>query len=252
MSVIPASRMLSAISFGVFCRWAPSTSAIMRSRKLDPGLAVMRTLIQSDRTVVPPVTADRSPPLSRITGADLPVMAASLTVATPSMTSPSPGIRSPVSTSTTCPACRSLARTFSWMRRIGLRLQQHLGDGLGPHLAQRIGLRLAAPLGHRLGEVGKQHGEPEPDGDLSGEGGPAGPGEEVAHEQDGRCGGHDLDREHHGIAGQRPRVELAERVADRRDDDRGVEQRDFLGLRWSLQCHLSEQHRRPASPSARR
>ena len=34
---MPASRMLSAISFGVFCRSAPSTSAIMRSRKEEPG-----------------------------------------------------------------------------------------------------------------------------------------------------------------------------------------------------------------------
>ena len=69
MSVMPASRMLSAISFGVFCRSAPSTSAIIRSRKVEPGAAVIRTLIQSERTRVPPVTAERSPPLSRITGA---------------------------------------------------------------------------------------------------------------------------------------------------------------------------------------
>ena len=54
--------MLSAISFGVFCRSAPSTSAIIRSRKVEPGAAVMRTLIQSDSTCVPPVTAERSPP----------------------------------------------------------------------------------------------------------------------------------------------------------------------------------------------
>ena len=53
--------------------------------------AVIRTLIQSEITCVPPVTADRSPPLSRITGADSPVIAASSTEATPSMTSPSPG-----------------------------------------------------------------------------------------------------------------------------------------------------------------
>ena len=40
----------------------------MRSRKVSPGLAVIRTLIQSEMTVVPPVTALRSPPLSRMTG----------------------------------------------------------------------------------------------------------------------------------------------------------------------------------------
>ncbi len=48
--------MFSAISFGVFCRSAPSTSAIMRSRKLFPGSAVTRITSQSETTVVPPVT----------------------------------------------------------------------------------------------------------------------------------------------------------------------------------------------------
>ena len=42
MIVSAASRMFSAISFGVFCRSAPSTSAIMRSRKVSPGSAVIR------------------------------------------------------------------------------------------------------------------------------------------------------------------------------------------------------------------
>ena len=42
---MPASRMVSAISFGVFCRCAPSTSAIMRSRNVSPGLEVMRITI---------------------------------------------------------------------------------------------------------------------------------------------------------------------------------------------------------------
>ena len=53
----PASRMLSAISFGVFWRAAPSTSAIMRSRNDSPGLALMRTTSWSESTRVPPVTA---------------------------------------------------------------------------------------------------------------------------------------------------------------------------------------------------
>src|ERR1700690_454843 len=101
MMVRPANRMLSAISFGVFCRSAPSTRAIMRSRKVSPGLAVTRILIASESTRVPPVTADRSPPASRITGADSPVMADSSTEATPSMTSPSPGINSEATTGQT-------------------------------------------------------------------------------------------------------------------------------------------------------
>jgi hypothetical protein len=91
MIVSAASRMSSAISFGVFWRLAPSTIAIIRSRNVSPGFVVMRTMSQSDSTRVPPVTALRSPPLSRMTGALSPVMALSSTEATPSTISPSPG-----------------------------------------------------------------------------------------------------------------------------------------------------------------
>ena len=45
----------------------------------------------------------------------------------------------------------------------------NVGDGVGAGLAQRGGLRLAAPFGHRLGEVGEQHGEPQPGGHETGE-----------------------------------------------------------------------------------
>src|SRR5579883_2041784 len=114
--VRPARRMLSAISLGVFCRCAPSTSAIMRSRKVAPCAAVILTLIQSEITCVPPVTAERSPPLSRMTGADSPVMELSLTEATPSMTSPSLGMRSPASTSTTSPGLSEVPGTCSHSR----------------------------------------------------------------------------------------------------------------------------------------
>ena len=113
MIVMPARSTLRAISLGVFWRTAPSTSAIIRSRKVEPGAAVMRTLTQSDSTRVPPVTAERSPPLSRMTGADSPVMADSSTEATPSITSPSLGIMSPASTSTRSPSLRSRAETIS-------------------------------------------------------------------------------------------------------------------------------------------
>ena len=98
MIVKAASRMFRAISFGVFWRLAPSTRPIMRSRKPSPGLAVTRTTSQSDSTRVPPVTALRSPPDSRMTGALSPVTALSSTEATPSMTSPSAGMMSPAST----------------------------------------------------------------------------------------------------------------------------------------------------------
>ena len=57
ISVRPASRMLSAISFGVLRRSAPSTSAIIRSRNDWPGSWVISTTIRSESTRVPPVTA---------------------------------------------------------------------------------------------------------------------------------------------------------------------------------------------------
>ena len=95
MSVRAASRIARAISLGVFCRLAPSTMAIIRSRKLWPGRVETRTTSQSEMTRVPPVTALRSPPLSRTTGALSPVMALSSTEATPSTTSPSAGMTSP-------------------------------------------------------------------------------------------------------------------------------------------------------------
>jgi hypothetical protein len=101
--------MPSAISFGVLRRSAPSTSAIMRSRKLWPGSWVISTTIRSDSTRVPPVTAERSPPASRMTGADSPVIADSSTDAMPSTTVPSPGISSPAATTTRSPRRRSLA-----------------------------------------------------------------------------------------------------------------------------------------------
>ena len=48
---------------------------------------------------------------------------------------------------------------------LGQPVAQAARAGLGAHAAQRIRLRLAAPLRHRLGEVGEQHREPEPDRD---------------------------------------------------------------------------------------
>ncbi len=101
--VRPANRIFRAISFGVFCRSAPSTIAIIRSRKLLPGSAVIFRTRLSETIRVPPVTLDLSPPLSRITGALSPVIALSSTEATPRTTSASVGMRSPASTRTSCP-----------------------------------------------------------------------------------------------------------------------------------------------------
>ena len=113
MIVSATSRMFRAISLGVFCRDAPSTRAIIRSRKLCPGSVLISTTMRSESTVVPPVTAHRSPPDSRITGADSPVMADSSTEAMPSTTSPSPGMTSPAWTTTRSPTFRLVAGTVS-------------------------------------------------------------------------------------------------------------------------------------------
>ncbi len=119
--------MSRAISLGVFWRLAPSTMPIMRSRKVLPGSAEIRTRIQSDSTRVPPVTALRSPPLSRMTGALSPVIALSSTEAAPSMTSPSVGIGWPASTRTMSPSsscddgtCSRAASLFAVARRIAM------------------------------------------------------------------------------------------------------------------------------------
>ncbi len=42
-------------------------------------------------------------------------------------------------------------------------VHQLAGPDVLPHLPQRVRLGLAPALGHRLGEVGEQHGEPEPE-----------------------------------------------------------------------------------------
>src|SRR5438876_2362163 len=117
--VSPTSRMCNAISFGVFFRAAPSTRPIIRSRNDSPGSTVMRATMRSESTLVPPVTAERSPPLSRITGADSPVIADSSTEAMPSMTSPSPGMIWPASTMTRSPFFRREAGMMSSLEMPG-------------------------------------------------------------------------------------------------------------------------------------
>ncbi len=71
---------------------------IMRSRNPCPGSALTRIMSQSERSRVPPVTAERSPPASRTTGADSPVTALSSTEAIPTTISPSAGRMSPATT----------------------------------------------------------------------------------------------------------------------------------------------------------
>ena len=246
MIVSPASRMLSAISFGVLRRSAPSTSAIIRSRNDLPGSCVTSITSRSESSFVPPVTAERSPPDSRMTGADSPVIADSSTEPTPSMISPSAGITSPASTTTTSPRCSSAAGTSSTVARARR-------DRGRARRAQRVRLRLAAAFGDRLGEVREQHGQPEPDGDHADEPElsrvPAG---EVEEEDPGRDHAAELDDEHHRVLQLQPRVELRERVPDRRE--RELAREDAGALRVPSTClplsraRLSSSTLTPGSP----
>ncbi|CAM3315358.1 hypothetical protein ARUL111621_15220 [Arthrobacter ulcerisalmonis] len=79
----------------------------MRSTNVSPGREVIRTTIRSESTLVPPVTALRSPPDSLTTGADSPVIADSSIAAIPQTMSPSPGTNSPAVTTTMSPKVRS-------------------------------------------------------------------------------------------------------------------------------------------------
>ena len=171
MIVSAASRMFSAISFGVFCRDAPSTRAIIRSTKVSPGFVVICTTIRSESTLVPPVTAtavaagladdrrglagdrrlvDAGDALDdvAVAGDDL----AGLDdddVAERQLRRRRP-----------TPHAAGLARRQSISRRATVSVLA---------LRSVVGLGLAAALGDRLGEVGEEHGEPQPDGDRPGE-----------------------------------------------------------------------------------
>ncbi len=119
---------------------------------------------------------------------------------------------------------------FCWAEAVGAR--EPLGHRRGTRAAQGIGLRLAAPLGHGLGEVGEDHGEPQPDGhrqheqNLIGQLGAGklrrGLGEEQAHELDGGDYAAHLHHEHHRVLDLHARVQLLEGVGDGAPDDGGV------------------------------
>ena len=113
---------------------------------------------------MPPVTAERSPPASRMTGADSPVMADSLTEAIPSITVPSPGMIS-LGFDHDEVALAQLRRG-DLLFVCGPDLHRRARRRLGLRFSQRIRLRLAASLRHGFGEVRKEHGGPQPERDL--------------------------------------------------------------------------------------
>ncbi len=93
-----------------------------------------------------------------------------------------------------------------------LRIDIALGAGVAAGAAQSVGLRLAAPFGDGLGEIGEQHREPKPGGDLARKQGRPVVGHEVADEEQGHHHRHHFGDEDDRVLRQRPRVELAQRV----------------------------------------
>ena len=88
---------------------------------------------------------------------------------------------------------------------------------------------LIESFGDHLGKVREEDREPQPEHDLEGEAKIWRAGDEIAHEKHRRQHRHDADDEHHGITGQRFRVQFPERIAERGDDDAGIEDARFCG-----------------------
>ena len=211
---MPASRMFSAISFGVFCRDAAFDQRDHAVEEGVPGRRGDAHHDQSDSTCVPPVTAERSPPLSRITGADSPVIAASFT--------------------------RGDALDHLAVGGDDVAGRDHAPCRPGAARWRRpsagAAVRRRAAVGHRLGAGAAQAWPPGPCRgpsatasaklanstvnhsqmlicDREADARPA--GQQVADQQDGGQHGDDLDHEHHRVAPHQARIELAERLAER-------------------------------------
>ena len=176
---------------------------------------------------MPPVTALRSPPDSRITGADSPVIADSSTDAIPSITVPSPGISSPASTTTTspllsCAACLTVpslsVATVSW------RIDRRVSACARPRPSANASAMFAnTTVSHSQIEIVNvyQAGSSPPERLAT---------EHLDQPGDGRDHGADLDDEHHRVADLHARVELLEAVDQRAVDDVPPEQRDRAAL----------------------
>ena len=102
--------------------------------------------------------------------------------------------------------------------------------GVAAGAPQGVRLRLASAFRDRFGEIGEQHGEPQPGGDLAREGRAAIMGGEVAQEERGDERRHDFGHENDRVLHQRARIEFAQRVDSGGGDDRAIEQVSGLGL----------------------
>ena len=199
--VSEASRMFSAISFGVFCRAAPSTRLIIRSMKVSPGFVVILMTMRSESTFVPPVTADAvaaglADDRGRLAGdrrlVDGGDALDDVTVAGDDVA----GLADDQVADAQFGAGHLLLRAVP---------SSAPGDGVGLGLAQGVGLRLAAALGHRLRQVGEDRRSATARRLI------AQPNQSPGSLKAKHRGQHRADQhhEHHGRLDHHPRVELA-------------------------------------------
>ena len=162
-----------------------------------------------------------------MTGADSPVIADSSTEAMPSITSPSLGIRSPASTSTMSPCfscgrghrleARRRSATASRLAIVSVRALRSVAACALPRPSATASAKLAnSTVIHSQRMIWKV----KPRWSAA--------GDQLAHEDDRGERRDDLDDEHHRVPDQHPRIELDERLPDRRHEDRRVQHR---GLR---------------------
>ena len=146
-------------------------------------------------------------------------------------------------------ACAKVERVDA-LHRAGqpLRIDVAPGDRVGARPAQGVGLRFSAPFRHRLGEIGEQDREPEPGGDLSGEGRGPVACDQIPHEKQRHEGRDYLGHEDDGILRQRPRIKLARRVDRCGRDDLAIEQP--LGLCFLR--HGSDSRQKVLPPSIKK
>ena len=220
MIVSEASRMFSAISFGVFCRFGPLDQ---RDHPVDEGLAGLGRDLHDDPVGEHggaaghrrPVTAGLADDRGGFTGdrrlVDRRDAFDDVTVAGDDLARLDHDM-----------VAQSELRTRHFVLGQpglpGLPADQAPGDGLPLGPAQRVGLGLAAALGYRLSQVGEQHGQPQPDDDRP-----------VEYRRPGNsCAGGqhraDLHHEHDRVPDLDPRVQLAEGTGGRLPQHLRVEQ----------------------------
>ena len=171
--------------------------------KVEPGAAVIFTLIQSERTVVPPVTAERSPPASRMTGADSPVIAELIdrSYAFDDFAVAGNEIPSLDENDVSDPQIeRRDTLDDAFHPALALGIDQSLRMRVASRPAKGVGLRLAASFRDGFGEVGEQHRKPEPCGDLAREQRDAVVRDEIADKKDCHDRRNSLGHENHRIA----------------------------------------------------